>query len=441
MKNYDVLNLLFSADCQLRCSYCYVVKQESSMKCYNSRLQDALKTGKFAEQIKEEFSDCLQSFTGLSLWGGEPFINGKYLAPFVIDLFNHFKKMRSVDFSSNFALNANIYKQFFQELDSWAKENNEKIQVRFQISIDGPKDVTDSLRGAGVTDKILNNIKDVVSWCHDNVSENTTIYFATKSTLSSDTFAKINDRASVLAYLKFFDDMFDSVQPYMKKTLHFNCLSGPTLTTPAYATKEDGEAFAEWIRNVSCIEESNFKWYKHPYYMQLFTPVLSYLFTTNRLNERLSRCGAGQGVIGYTLDGNFFTCHNYYDREINNKDKMTTESKLFSTLSDNNKHQSLMRGEYLWELDTQYVGFYYANFVAQMEALKLAGLIQPQYYDDPDLLNFAFLACKGISCMCGNAIDTKSQWSLDIGLMKLYCNGAIEAYIDYMRSAGWIKFV
>ena len=441
MKNYSVLNLLFSADCQLNCNYCYVVKQKADMKCYNAELQQALQTGKFAEQIKNEFSDCLYSFTDLSLWGGEPFINGKYLAPFVIDLFNHFKRMRSLDFSSNFALNSDVYKQFFEQLDSWAKENNEKIQIRFQISIDGPKEINDSLRGKGVTDKILNNIKDVISWCYNNVSENTLIYFATKSTLSSDIFTKINNKESVKNYLKFFDDMFDSVQPYMKKTLHFSCLSGPTLTTPAYATKEDGEAFAKWIRNAASIEESTFKWYKHPYYLQLFTPVLSSLFVTGRLNPRLSRCGAGQGVIGYTLNGNFFTCHNYYDREINNNNKKATESKLFSTLSDSNKQQALLRGEYLWELDTQYVKFYYANFIAQMEALKLAGLIQPQYYDNEDLLNFAFLACKGISCMCGNAIDTKSQWSMDIGLMKLYCNGAIEAYIDYMRSIGWIKFV
>ena len=122
MKSYSVLNLLFSADCQLNCNYCYVVKQQADMKCYNAKLQEALQTGKFAEQIKNEFSDCLYSFTDLSLWGGEPFINGKYLAPFVIDLFNHFKRMRSLDFSSNFALNSDIYKQYCLEMAELAKK-------------------------------------------------------------------------------------------------------------------------------------------------------------------------------------------------------------------------------------------------------------------------------------------------------------------------------
>lgn len=66
------LDIHFSADCNMRCSYCYLEKDKPRMRMMNSEIREKLYSGEFAKTICEALADSKDSLLNIGLWGAEP---------------------------------------------------------------------------------------------------------------------------------------------------------------------------------------------------------------------------------------------------------------------------------------------------------------------------------------------------------------------------------
>ena len=134
-----VLNV--SNKCNLRCKYCYADGGQ-----YASKKDELMSMQTLKDIIAELHSKGIKRIGVVSFFGGEPLLNYPLIKS-GIELFNNTFEIRNYEIVTNaWYLN--------EENITFFKENH----VNLAISIDGPQDITDLLRGKGSYAKVLESL-------------------------------------------------------------------------------------------------------------------------------------------------------------------------------------------------------------------------------------------------------------------------------------------
>ena len=148
MDNKFVVTILTTEQCNFRCKYCY----------------EKFKNGSLPDEISDSFikyiNDNIDKYSGVHLrwFGGEPLL-GLNVIRKVCKAVNKICKTNNKTFSSEILTNGYLLKpEIFKELYSLGI-------TQFKITVDGPKEVHDSLRvlknGDGTFDTIFNNLINI----------------------------------------------------------------------------------------------------------------------------------------------------------------------------------------------------------------------------------------------------------------------------------------
>lgn len=210
------LTLYTTALCNLKCSYCYICKDNTNaLKKIDDDIKVDWENNNYIKRLKYDFpKEYLENIKGIDLWGGETLIGMDRFTK----SFHNFKEilpnLNFIQFSTNFVAphTLDILKRLIDEI-SKNISIDEIFTIYLQISVDGPEDINDLNRGKGVTEKILKNYNDFLDI---NIPSNIQVCISTKPTLSRDTFESFLDYDYVKRYYFFFNDNF--YKPFLNKS-------------------------------------------------------------------------------------------------------------------------------------------------------------------------------------------------------------------------------
>ena len=182
------LYFLLTLQCNLNCSFCIRKYGKSDADC-NVRLEEAIQQMKTAASI-------FSKDTLLILSGGEPTIHSNFT-----EILNESGKIfRKVSINSNGTFSDDICKKLISS----------KFLSHVTISIDGNKKSHDTIRGDGIFDKAITNIRKLV--------END-IPVMVSTTVNKNNFSSLFEVASVLEQLKISIWKLSPVQSYTKEQM------------------------------------------------------------------------------------------------------------------------------------------------------------------------------------------------------------------------------
>lgn len=298
-----VASELFSSGiCNLRCKYCYIPKT-SFLKEVNDEVIKSIRSGLFIERLKLFFGDELKT---ISHWGTEPTLTINEFKDFYKTAIQVFPSLESINLSSNFITNPeNLLKFVVDDLPS-----EKKLKITIQVSIDGPKEITDKNRGEGSTDKIVNHLlwfsKKV-----DGASIKHEVKMHVKPTIDYKDIERLSIRENLFEYYHFFDQLFSRWdEANFNKKIEIQKACNPTFVFPGDYTKEDGVNFFHLMLGQEALK--SFAWKsilkpecfyfgkfreKYPFYREFYT------------KHRMFTCSAGDSNIGMGMNGNLHLCH------------------------------------------------------------------------------------------------------------------------------------
>lgn len=427
--NIRNLDVYFSADCNLSCKYCYIHKNKSILQNYNSQLRESLENKKFINSIKEKTSTNKQEIISIGLWGAEPTLNSSYGKSFLFDAFDWFENLNKLFFSTNCIVGFFGIKPIIDIVEEYNKLTNREISLEIQFSIDGPEWITDENRGFGTTKAVLKAIDDTILYCVDNI-KNTKIITKVKPTLDSDIISKIkNDENKIIEWYCLFDNLQEKYKQYNSDKLKINLLGYPTVVNPDYYTVQNGKDFADFIDTVTNIDDSYFKNYRHPLYLQTIS-----CYKEGRAGEYLDNiiglgaCSAGSFSLSIDMDGNIHSCHRFFTYVPCPQDGLEVIDSYFKITNDKDlAKMDLLNYNYHSNL---YSRFEFFSLIAK--TLARYGQIDKTYLEDEEDLFNLFLSVQSIMCHFGQAEETKDVFIAQTGYIKLLGNGAHHKLMEYV---------
>lgn len=435
------LTLFTTALCNLKCSYCYICKDNTNaLKKIDNDILTDWKNGNYITRLKTQFDRRdLNSIDQLSLWGGETLLGMDRFIPYIKDFKEVLPSFNTVDFSTNFVIPSTIEitQELFDELSKVA--GNETFQVFYQVSIDGPEELNDRNRGKGVTKQVLENYKRLLNI---KIPENIKVGFSTKPTLSVDSFNYFLSEDNIENYYRFFDEEF--FQRYLKdnKNKNFSCYLGiPNYAEPYDYTTADGLMLAEIFKKMEQVSiKHNFEGFKGrslvPYVSRFNIP---YNLESPYMRE-LGGVGCGKIINDVCMVPNnkFAVCHrslfdsyvDYHNTRIQASEKEAEEFVDKCTF-DLDQYKRLRRG-----LATSYI-YTHKTTASHLDAIMnvnaQAGLIDEKYKKKENrypVINFCktFSLCLDNNYRLSGSLTVPAYWWI-----KLLCNGAFDVMLREIK--------
>ncbi len=183
-----------SMDCNLKCWYCYENHIANSMMSFET-------AEKIIKHIKLQFQITNFKKIYLSFFGGEPLLNKKVIR-FIIENTKDFALEHNIEMGLSFTTNGTLFSDSFIDFLS-------EFQVRFQITLDGDKDLHNKTRfyktsGKGSYEHILQNIRKIT-----DIIDNATI--SLRINFKEDTLDSIRNLIPDLLNIKNKDKVFISL--------------------------------------------------------------------------------------------------------------------------------------------------------------------------------------------------------------------------------------
>lgn len=435
MKKTNLRELIIypSGICNLKCKYCYIVKNK-----YLKEIDDSLKKSfedryyyvNFLEKLSEFFN--IQTMDRIALWGAEPSLGYSRCSDLLGVLTRKYQNVSTLMASSNMTTDCLVDGIF--EILYKVSGCGHNVTFNQQISIDGPAWINETNRGIGTTKKIIDNFDKILS-LDGKMPEGTKIRFQFKPTLSVDQIVEMTSKERIKEYFNFFEENF-----YKKVTglKNISCgKAGISLVSPANYTVDDGLAYAEFCRLCKEMERSG--------------ECNAYLANDFRLEHECRNygsgsykctggfCGLGVSNIGLLPDYNLCLCHRTFGSfcENYNKDASTFTSKFVpDRIFEGQKdfESSLFKFENTENVLRIYRDYYSKNTTTllvsltnMIRGLANCGQILPKYKDEQTALKAAkiYQQCHGICAKdCYDLTGTLS--SVSLGGLRLMLNGAIE---------------
>lgn len=435
------LTLYTTALCNLKCSYCYICKDNSNiLKKIDDDIKEDWETDRYISRMKKDFPpNYLNSIFGLDLWGGETLIG--------MDRFiNSFEKiqgvlpnLQSIQFSTNFVVPHTI--EILEELFNKISKNvNFPFKIYLQISIDGPEEINDLNRGKGVTKKILDNFNQLLSLY---IPENIIVDISTKPTLSRDTFSKFLDYDFCKEYYAFFSDNF--YKPYYNNvnTRHNinNLYCGiPNYAEPFNYTQQDGLTLTEIFKNFAKVgREEKLLGFEN---RSLVPYVGRFGFKKEWLYEPIGymnggACGKLINDITMVPHDRYCVCHrSLFDSYVDymNTKKDNTEMKYDDFMASS--RATLSKEEFFKVRKALIQQYLYPNKQIKIDTdlmIKLtarAGQIQEKYLESKERLPVLNFMSTLSMCLDSNYRSQGSLYVQPFWWIRLLLNGAFDIMIE-----------
>ena len=232
--NIKEIVLYTTAKCNLNCRYCFISKNQSLLEI-DKDLENSFKDIEYYKNMfKEVDPEYIYNAEQIGLWGGEPTLGFERVAPLMLNLIDECYNLNKIFFSTNL-VSQNVIDNIHYLMNQLKTIPHKYIKITMQISIDGPRDITDSQRGIGTTDKIITNLKYLI----DNnffLPSNVDLHVIFKGTIDKDTLPKFLDRNYIINYYKFFEDeIADLFKPTDLNVSHGLLI--PNMAVPGNYTK------------------------------------------------------------------------------------------------------------------------------------------------------------------------------------------------------------
>lgn len=446
--NLNTLILYPCAICNLHCRYCQIDKNPVLNKI-DWALAKSFQNNYYFNQIKKYFPNRGQ-LNRVETWGGEPFLHMDRIYNILHQIINEYPYFDTMYSSTNFSYDSWI-DQFFGLMDQFNQYPYRDFFYELQLSVDGPKEINDTNRGIGTTEKCLNNFNILINELKNNrLPSNIELSISIKATLDMDNLHRLNSKEKIIEYYQWFENNFE--KPFHEAELPKNIKfynAHPNTAVPSPTTKEDGKNFANICKLCREIEQENEKKQYFNYYncITFFDTDITENILTYRYNEHT--CGSGYTLIGLLPDGMISTCHEGFTHFIEEYKKIAAENS--------NNNLSIAFNKFFNEQNLPFCvdeeGFkehcrkmqMYANpntsarlatIAVEIISLAMANEIDKKFLDTENALKGAiFLQSHTAYCIKDNYNQTGSFTTIPTGIIKLMLNGAM----DYIQHEGELK--
>lgn len=437
------ISLHWSSDCNMACKYCYIEKDKKCMAAYNREIRAALEDGSFARLVKEVTIPCRDRIESLSLWGAEPTINSKYFKTFIWDLFDYYPKCKSLMFSTNALLGAElIYEDFFLPLLEYANDRKRHITFELQLSLDGPPEFNDDSRHAGASENTLKTCEMLLEKAPER-SNYLSLKIFSKATLDMSYMRIMNERG--LECFNWYYQFFNDIQEHYLELIHdrnyidVRMHGVPTLVDPGYHTQEDGKTLAKWIHYLNFVDRTRLPMYKgQPLFTQPIAGLETYVqqcYGNSIAHEFNSfSCSASKNNITIDHKGNLYTC-NRLCRNAALSEEIQKKHSMRSNTSLNTTDKVWMKKT--WGSQSFHNDLMSRKFMFDQLAITMAqcGQINKKYAVDEQARLLLFYCLTGITCHIGVEEDyTQNPSILPTSYFRLLGNGAIDEMLLYWKT-------
>ena len=431
-REIQALELFTSALCPLNCRYCYIPKCSAMANIHNDIIQNTL-TNEQTRIVKEKFPNLRT----ISLWGAEPTVSLENLLPKLKKFAESINKLDSITFSTNF-VNIKPIKHLlkvFEDID---------IELKIQISLDGPDFITDYNRAPGLTKRILENIDELIDFAKQlEFKRKPLIHF--KSTITTENMRYMLNRNLIEEYFSFWDELFSSIKE-KESNMAFILKCYPTLEVPGRYTKLDGETFANFLKQVHSIGQHSDYTFRLIRLVQFSKNLYArhHEFTCSAMDSNL-------GLDGLTVH----PCHRtfFLDRQeyldailrmdaYQNWDVSLLDKGLIDAANKNFvvpiKDNDFSRFAYLGRAYHDFFRFRVSITSAIIHEMALAGEVGKYYLRLPELRELlSIFLHAAVGCPVESILNSGSIHLPILSLIRLFGNGAfIEVIKDAVNTLG-----
>lgn len=432
--------LFASARCNLQCTYCYIPTDKEFGRKIQRKIFDDIKSGQFIRQLKNLFPK--ENLETLSHWGTEPSLTLPKFKDFYKEIIEYFPNFRQVMMSSNFMASPTLISNFIKNFP-----RIKPIHFDIQLSIDGPKWLTDRNRVKGSTDKILNNFYRFLNLIKDE--DYFTINIHTKPTISDYGIELIAQEQYYDEYYSFFSNLITESLNIINnnKKIQISPFNNPTIVVPHNYTKENGILFNK-ITNIQLYGD-NSKYSNQvissPYLgrFELFREM-----TTSKFFYRpqMFHCSSGRESFALGTD-TLHLCHRSFFEAVEGysvNSNFTTES--VNPINFNAGRMDLIKNKYTSPTENdyevsrlQYVGRCYQDFallkfntaVSMIREMAYAKQIS-ECYKDYKAAGLLAIFCTNLECLIENIVTNGSYVPNHYGLYRIFGNGVCETILSYI---------
>jgi len=436
-KVVTAIQLFSSGWCNLECKYCYIPKTDF-LKTVHKKIIERVKDGSLIKELKEMVGDELDS---LSHWGTEPSLTLPFFKDFYKEAGESFPNLNNISMSSNFMTLPNNIIEFVNN----TLPKKKKLNVSLQISLDGPPWITDDNRTGGSTEKIVNNVAEVLK----NIEDYHNVSFHIKATITKEIIQKMNDPAILEDYYNFFESCFEKWNSAKgDKKIFLGPSVDPTVVSPDSYTKQDGINFFNLINlQFELGMKGKYKYITQPlcFYFKRWIDKIPY-YKEFYTKPRMFSCSSGDSCLGfgdkpYTVYGCHRAYYTNYPEYIESIQKWNTERKMVeSTDPDRNKIMTDTNVANVNDkkkfLKTLYVNRGFQDFMIHRNNIRIASIVESAHCGQISPIykkvNYAYLLSLFLetnNCQIRNINDSGLMESQDLHQVRLFANGAVELYL------------
>ena len=464
MINISHMTLFTTALCNLDCSYCYICKDTAGgLKQIDNDLKNDFKNCTQIKQVLDYDKNIANSLTGITLWGGEPFLHIDRFTDTIGEYFKTFQNLKSIDTSTNFTIPNQV--KALEKLLNAIDENyhgTEPFLFDLQISIDGYEEMNDAGRGHGVTQKFLNNFYDLLNLKYNSKKIYLTCH--TKPTLAENTFKFLETDEGILKWFQFFDEKM--IRPFLSSNTAMTFTASLwNCAQPTEWSSEDGKRYAKISKSIARLTPQIKKlypgWASRPTLVpeaQLIADILLTKDIDQIAEEFRTPCrGGGCGAFVHNIvpipHNSFTMCHRglfdayvEYSNNFKSKENMNNLSKEFFqaqnsedwiyTKDDLKKMQKTMQG-----LDCNSNQIRYTDLVTSIKEYAAAGIIDEKYKSISAIESTLGYFLLNSYCLQDSYIFTGSWTTMSTLEVPLFYNGTMEVVeeeIERIRlEKGW----
>lgn len=438
-KTINGITIITSSICNLKCSYCFLHKNES-FKIFNSEVQKAWETGTYLINIEKSLNKLNINYNDISsiqLWGGEPLLNLKNFLPQVSLIYKIFPNISQWITSSNLNININDLIQLIQIID---KQAQQKTIFHLQLSIDGLDDIY-AQKGHNVKKQIyINNLNQLCDFINNTKLQNTFIELYINATLDEQIYLK--DFQDYDKLKQYMINMYDFHKFISKKCISshlkmINEISFPGTSIPSSATTKDGQAYLlinelwdQILQNEKEFEDlQNFR--------PRFYCGLGGCFYNRNLFINNHECSEQKSTLTFLPDGTSVTCGSdfmldrpLYQEELKNENNISLLKRAnlstinainfgISSIKEIEKHDWFVYSGYRNNFST-----YMTLSMGMCEELAKSNQISSEYKYNKELL-FKHLAMISpyINCSRDNLTVSQIPYLSNTSTYKKFLNG------------------
>lgn len=425
------VSLLFSAKCNMNCSYCYIPKDEG-MNATQEEVREYLINGDYPDIIKEKSPDI----TSVDFWGAEPTLN-KDLSYIVFKrIMDKLKDVTRFMFSTNLLVGDVDLMEIIESLDK-AVPDERKVNLFIQISLDGPDWITDLNRQKGATEKITESYKRLFKKLNNKKFNNIkALYFNFKPTLTSENYRDmVNHPEKIEEWVSFFYELVkyynDTIEN--KDFVKMPTQVSPTIVSPGDYSVQDGKMFAEWVRLSKKIDISKYPGFTHPIYKAHQKLFASLFYNQYHNLARSIECGAGSGSYAIGVRGDIHLCHRSFNLEY----FMNEVGKSKTILKDLNNKYVADKNEDEKNLQILYTTRGYVDFeaprlshsIAMIKMMAKCGQVDKIYLERDDLCDLLAKTSYITLCYLDSSFKTMSFHVPVLSAIRYYGNGALQEFL------------